>query len=173
MLARRYVDEHPGVLNCDIDVLRGLIGGWVEDFETAGALIRPAALAMIGAYLEQGHDVVLPQMLVDPKELARFEECVLASGATYVERFLVAGFDEAVRRFRRRGEEGPDDTWDSRVVAIVDARGGDELLRSYHAALERSIAERPDAQGIKSADGAVDDTYRALVRSLQGSQRDG
>lgn len=26
-LARRYVDAHPGVLNCDIDVLRTLIGG--------------------------------------------------------------------------------------------------------------------------------------------------
>ncbi|MCW2832638.1 MAG: hypothetical protein JWN68_591 [Nocardioides sp.] len=50
-LARRYVADHPGVLNCDIDVLRTLIGGWEGDFGTAGALIRPSALAMIGAYL--------------------------------------------------------------------------------------------------------------------------
>lgn len=34
-LARRYVSEHPGVLNCDIDVLRTFIGGWEDDF--AGA----------------------------------------------------------------------------------------------------------------------------------------
>lgn len=168
-IARRYVDEHSGVLNCDIDVLRSLIGGWATDFEGAGALIRPAALAMIGAYLEQGHDVVLPQMLVNPRELARFEECALVSGATYVERFLVADVDGAVRRFRRRGEDGPDDSWDSRVIALVDARGGDELLRGYHAALERLIAERSDAQRIESIDGAPDATYRALVRSLQGS----
>jgi hypothetical protein len=31
-LARRYVDEHPGTLALDLDVLAGLIGGWREDF---------------------------------------------------------------------------------------------------------------------------------------------
>ncbi len=53
-LARRFVDAHPGVLNCDVDVLRTLIGGWQSDFARAGALIRPAALAMIEAYLRNG-----------------------------------------------------------------------------------------------------------------------
>ena len=61
------------MLNCDIDVLRTMIGGWSEDFAGAGTLIRPAALAMIEAYLRSGHDVVLPQMLINPVELARFE----------------------------------------------------------------------------------------------------
>ena len=61
-LARRFVDERPGVLNCDVDVLRTLIGGWQSDFARAGALIRPAALAMIEAYLGDGNDVVFPQM---------------------------------------------------------------------------------------------------------------
>lgn len=64
-LARRYVADHRGVLNCDVDVLRTLIGGWQSDFQAAGALIRPAALAMIRAYLDNGHDVVLPQMMLD------------------------------------------------------------------------------------------------------------
>ena len=35
-LARRYAAEHHGVLNCDIDVLRTLIGGWEDDFAGAG-----------------------------------------------------------------------------------------------------------------------------------------
>ena len=85
-LASRYADEHPGVLNCDVDVLRTLIGGWAHDFEWAGSLIRPAALAMIQAYLENGQDVVLPQMLVDPAELARFEAAATGAGAQFVER---------------------------------------------------------------------------------------
>ena len=88
-LARRYAAEHPGVLNCDIDVLRTLIGGWESDFGEAGALIRPAALAMIEAYLANGHDVVLPQMLIDPTELARFEACAIRVGAQFVERVLM------------------------------------------------------------------------------------
>jgi hypothetical protein len=82
-LARRSVEAHPGVLNCDIDVLRTFIGGWEDDFGGAGALIRPAALAMIAAYLANGRDVVLPQMLIDLTELARFESCATGVGALF------------------------------------------------------------------------------------------
>ena len=88
-IARRYVDEHPGVLNCDIDVLRTFIGGWASDFVGAGSLLRPVALAMIEAHLQNGHDVVLPQMLFDPAELTRFEACADNAGAEFVERFLM------------------------------------------------------------------------------------
>lgn len=172
-LARRYVDEHPGVLNCDIDVLRSLIGGWSVDFETTGALIRPAALALIGAYLDQGHDVVLPQMLVNPLELARFEECAHVAGATFVERFLIADADEVVQRFHRRSAENPDDAWHAQVIALVAARGGDDLLRGYHTSLASLVHERPEAIAIESVDGASDATYRALLQSLRGSRRDG
>lgn len=69
-LARRYVGEHPGVLNCDIDRLRPMVGGWPEDFDGVGALIRPVALAMIRAHLDGGHDVVLPQMLASEENRA-------------------------------------------------------------------------------------------------------
>ena len=35
-LARRYAAEHAGVLLCDVDVLRTMIGGWQEDDGAAG-----------------------------------------------------------------------------------------------------------------------------------------
>jgi predicted kinase len=110
-IARRYVDAHPGVLNCDVDVLRSLIGGWDRDFRTAGALIRPAALAMIGAYLANGHDVVLPQLLVDADELTRFETCATEVGAQFVERVLMDEPAAAVDRFHRRGSSAAQDPW--------------------------------------------------------------
>jgi Family of unknown function (DUF6281) len=31
-LARRYINEHPGTLALDLDVIAGMIGGWQEDF---------------------------------------------------------------------------------------------------------------------------------------------
>ncbi len=165
-LARRYVDEHPGVLNCDIDVLRTLIGGWASDFGTAGALIRPAALAMIGAYLASGHDVVLPQMLIDPVELARFEACAVEAGGRFVERFLMDDVDRTVARFGRRGEADPDDPWHAQVRAIVAANGGDEALVRCHRALQQLLEQRPSAVVVTSIEAAVDDTYRRLVSSL-------
>ncbi|WP_344150198.1 AAA family ATPase [Nocardioides koreensis] len=165
-LARRFVAEHPGVLNCDIDALRTLIGGWERDSGEAGALIRPAALAMIEAYLANGHDVVLPQMLVDPTELARFEACAVGIGAQFFERVLMDTPAASVTRFHSRGGSASEDPWHDQVRAIVAANGGDSVLTGYHAALERLLSERPDAVVIMSADGAVEETYCSFIESL-------
>ncbi len=165
-LARRYVDAHPGVLNCDIDVLRSLIGGWEADFQGAGGLIRPAALAMIQAYLANDHDVVLPQMLIDRTELARFEACATGVGAEFIERVLMDTPAATVARFHRRGAAAAEDPWHDQVRAIVAASGGDEMLTRCHTALERLLTERPNAVEIVSAEGEIDETYRALIESL-------
>jgi len=165
-VSKRYVDEHPGVLNCDIDVLRTLIGGWERDFGGAGAFIRPAALVMIEAYLASGHDVVLPQMLINPTELARFEACATGIGAQFVERVLMDTSAATVARFNRRGASEADDPWHEQVRAIVAANGGDTVVARCHAALEHLLRERPNALVIMSAEGAVEDTYQLLLDSL-------
>jgi hypothetical protein len=121
---------------------------------------------MIGAYLANGHDVVLPQMLVNPGELARFEASATGAGAAFVERVLLDTAPGSVARFHRRGATGAADPWHDQVRAIVAANGGDEALVETHAALERLLLERPQAVVIASAEGAADQTYRALVDSL-------
>jgi predicted kinase len=165
-LARRYAEEHPGVLNCDVDVLRTLIGGWRDDFAHAGALIRPAALAMIEAYLRSGNDVVFPQMLIDPAELARFEQCATSAGAQFIERVLMDTSTASVARFHRRGQFEPDEPWHDHVRTVVAAAGGDATLARDHAALELLVAERPDAVMVHSREGEIDATYRSLIETL-------
>ena len=165
-LARRYVADHPGVLNCDIDVLRTFIGGWEGDFAGAGALIRPAALAMIGAYLAEGHDVVLPQMLVDPSQVALFSDSATDVGSQFVERFSMDSAATSVARFARRGAEEAADPWHDQVRTIVEANGGESELRRCHAGLERLLLERPSAVVIESVEGAADQTYESLCASL-------
>jgi predicted kinase len=165
-IAKRYAEAHPGVLNCDIDVLRTLVGGWSDDFAAAGGFIRPAALAMITAYLTSGHDVVLPQMLTDPVELARFEASATAAGADFVERVLLDDVDRVVARFQRRGADAPGDPWHDQVRAIVAAEGGDASLARRHAALLRLLEQRPDAVVVRSEEGAVEETYARLVATL-------
>jgi hypothetical protein len=166
-LARRYADAHPGVLNCDVDVLRTLIGGWQDDFARAGALIRPAALAMIGAYLRSGQDVVFPQLLVDLDELVRFEQCATDAGAQFVERVLMDTSADSVARFHRRGQTEPEDPWHEHIRTIVAAEGGDALLADNHAALERILAVRPDAVMVTSVEGEIKQTYRVLLTTLR------
>jgi len=164
-LARRYVAEHPGVLNCDVDVLRTLIGGWESSFEGWGA--HPACCAgNVEAYLANGHDVVLSQMLIDPTELARFEACAIGVGAQFVERVLMDTPATSVARFHRRGASEAEDPWHNQVQAIVAANGGDDVLTRCHAALERLLAERPNALVIVSTDGAVEETYCTFMESM-------
>jgi predicted kinase len=165
-LAKRYVDEHPGVLNGDVDVLRTLVGGWRADFDAAGALIRPAALAMIGAYLEQGRDVVLPQLLIDPTELARFEGCAREAGARFVECVLVDTPAAVIERFHRRGQDSPDDPWHTQVRTIVEHLGGDDFLARCCASLEALVSRRPSVVAVRSVEGRLDDTYRAFVEAV-------
>lgn len=164
-IARRYVEEHPGVLNCDIDILRTLIGGWSNDFAAAGGLIRPAALALIEAYLAGGHDVVLPQLLVNPDELARFEACASRAGALFVERFLMDDVEQAIVRFERRGANCTD-PWHDQVRAIVASNGGVQVLVRYHAGLLNLLEQRPHAVLIPSTDGDSHATYQRLLASL-------
>jgi hypothetical protein len=121
---------------------------------------------MIAAYLANGHDVVLPQMLINPAELARFEAAATGVGAQFVERFLMDSPTDSVARFHRRGVVEAEDGWHDQVRAVVAANGGDAVLYNCHAALERLLPERPNAVVIMSADGAVDETYRAFTDSL-------
>jgi hypothetical protein len=165
-IARRYADEHPGVLNCDIDVLRTLIGGWSDDFPKAGSLIRPAALGMVEGYLASGQNVVLPQLLIHPAEISLFEACAVRTNAQFIERLLMDDRERSVARFNRRGEPDPNNPWHSQVQAIVAAQGGDDALRKRHSALQALPDQRPDAMLIQSAEGDVEVTYQRLVASL-------
>ena len=165
-LARRFAEANPGVLNCDVDVLRTLIGGWQSDFARAGALIRPAALAMIEAHLRNDNDVVFPQMLIDPIELARFEGSATNAGAQFIERMLMDTPTAAVARFHRRGQNEPEDPWHDHVRTIVAGQGGDVMLAQTHAALDRLLVQRPDAVVVESIEGEIEQTYRSLIETL-------
>ena len=121
---------------------------------------------MIQAYLDNGHDVVLPQMLLDPSELARFQDCADNVGAEFIECVLMDTSSTAVERFHRRGATDPEDPWHSQVRAIVADEGGDEVLRRSHAAPEQLLDGRPDAIRINSVDSEMEGTYRAVLQAV-------
>jgi predicted kinase len=158
-LARRYAAEHPGTLLCDIDALRTLIGGWQRDADAAGR-IRTTALAMITAYLQTGHDVVLPQLVARPEQLARFASAASGADAEWLHLMLVADPDVVVARFRARAAGSPDE-WTTYATAFVDAEGGDEALREW----TRMLTSVPGAAHVPSTD--PDETYRALLVVLR------
>ncbi len=166
-IARLLVELRPGTLNLDIDQLRTFIGGWATDFGHAGELIRPAAIAMMAAYLEQGRDVVMPQMILSAVELDKFEAAARAAGAERVEVFLMADAEGSFDRFRDRGSDGSVSIWHDQVRGIVAANGGELYLRDCHARLVELIRERPGSIVIVSDVGRTEETFDA-VRSAIG-----
>lgn len=87
-LARRYVDNHPGVLNLDIDTLCPLIGGWPNNIDETRGLARTLGLAMADTHLHAGHDVILPQYIRRLDQLERFETVAANRGAAFREIML-------------------------------------------------------------------------------------
>ena len=131
-LASRYAAEHPGTLRCDIDVLRTMIGGWEDDYEGAGGLIRPAALGLIAAYLRESGDVVLPQLIARPSELAKFERAATDAAAGFVHVLLLAAPETCHARFEARGADEPHLRAAKRTV---DEAGGAGVVAGYRQAL--------------------------------------
>ena len=163
-LARRYVADHPGVLDLDIDVLRGLVGGDRDRFDETGEIVRPLALGMLTTHLRGGRDVVMPQYLGRPSEVERFERAARNGGGTFVHVVLMDDVDSSVRRFTERTGLDP---WHEQVKQVVAAAGGERLLRESHRSVVDVIASRPEVRVVASKDGDEDATYAALLDALQ------
>lgn len=161
-LSQRYVDDHPGVLNLDIDQLRGLIGGSRERFAETGEIVRPIALGMAATHLRAGRDVILPQYLGRVSEIERFEAAAADSGAAFCEVLLMDTKERSVERFHHRGEDD-DVPWHQQVREVVERGGGSSLLAAMHDRLTEVLDARPAATVITSRAGAIQETYDVLI----------
>jgi len=123
-LARAHAAAHPGTLVCDIDDLRSWVSGWADDFTGTGEAVRASALALITAYLRTGGDVVLPQLIVTPAQLDRFEAAAADAGATYVGVVLTLEPDVLLARLRARAVTPVTEV----VSRIIEERGGEALV---------------------------------------------
>jgi predicted kinase len=123
-LARAYADLRPGTLVCDIDDLRSWVSGWEDDFVGTGEAVRQTALALMTAYLRTGRDVVLPQLIVTPAQVERFEAAAAEAGASYVGVVLDVDPDVLLERLHAR----PVTPVTAVVSRIIEERGGDPLV---------------------------------------------
>ncbi|GAA5155283.1 ATP-binding protein [Pseudonocardia eucalypti] len=162
-LARRYVDDHPGVLDLDIDRLRSMIGGWRDRYAESGALARTAALTMAVTHLRAGHDVLVPQYIGRASELARLERTAEEAGAEFRGLALMDERAGALERFERREAVTPEQRAARRDVALG---GGAVMLGRMYDRLAELLRDRPGVVVLRSVPGDVDGTYRALLTAL-------
>lgn len=139
-LARRFRQDHPGVLCVEADELRHWIGG--DPAEHAEAA-RHLSLAMARAHLEAGYDVVVPQLVARLDQLERFERVATEAGADLVHVVLHGG--------------------------VVEARVPDEALPhlvDYAHGLADVLVRRPGVHRVVTRHGDQDTAYRDLADLL-------
>ena len=164
-LAGLYADDHPGVLNLDIDLLRSLIGGWRDRFAETGAIVRPLALGLAATHLAGGRDVIMPQFIGRLTAIERFEAVAHGNDAAFCEIALMDSKEQSVARFYCRGGDGGP-AWHQYARQVVELGGGRALLARHYDELARVLAARPGAVVLRTAEGEIQETYEALTAAL-------
>lgn len=157
-LARRYADEHPLTLALEIDVVRGMVGSWLEEWQRSGTQARRLALAMAQAHLVDGHDVIVPQLLTRREFVDELQALAESVGATFQEITLLDAKDAVLKRLEGRSE--PSGAFSAR--ALVEKQGS-SLEEAYDRFVE-ALQSRPDAVVISAS--STERAYAALLRQL-------
>ena len=162
-LARAHAAGHPGTLVCDIDDLRSWVSGWEDDFVGTGEAVRASALALLTAYLGTGRDVVLPQLIVTPAQVERFEAAAAAAGASYVGVVLDVAPDVLLPRLHGRPRTPVTDV----VARIIEERGGDDLVLEGR----RQLLALARQHGWAVVDATARDAALATLSDLVAARR--
>lgn len=161
-IAERLVASRPGWLNCDIDILRTLIGGWKDTFAAAGAQIRPVAREMMAAQLATGRGVVLPQLIMQDRELAQFKSLATVCGVPYVHVYVDASDAELSMRWQRRNAGNP---WAATSQRVLRELGGTQAVL-VAGGLARELAVVDRAVFVRSDRGRIDDAVAQIANLL-------
>ncbi|MEL7976158.1 AAA family ATPase [Isoptericola sp. F-RaC21] len=140
----------PGTLVLDVDVVRTLISG---DPAEAAEPARRLALDMARSHLSSGADVVVPQLVARPDQVARFARAAADGGARFSHAMLRASPAIVAARVAADGS--------------AHRAGLDDATRAAYDAGLRRVARRGDV-AVVDADADVADVARRLGRLLDG-----
>jgi predicted kinase len=164
-IAARLVATRPLALNLDIDVVRGLLGAWLDAPSEAGQAARRIASAMTRTHLESGHDVIVPQFLGRAEFIVELETVARETDSRFVELALWLDRNSALEAFVERAA-APADAVHRDAVALVDRMEEDDPLGAMYDRYVALLDTRPDAIRIEVVRGDVDATLAAVESAL-------
>lgn len=147
-VAAAWSVRHPGTLCLDIDLVRALISG---DPRHTAEPARALGLAMAAVHLRGGHDVVVPQLVQRPDQVARFADAAARGDARLVHVLV----------------EAPGDVVADRIAADAapHRQGLDATTVAAYAAGLAEVARDPDVHRLANDEvAAAVDRLEELVR---------
>jgi predicted kinase len=159
-LAKKYTDNHPMSIAIEGDELIGMIGGWRGNESKARDLVFEYTKSIADIHLQDGNDVIIPNLLNDVSHSAIFQQLATKNSAEFYEIYIDLEKEEAVKRLIDRGcwgEAGSRKlTEDDRVE-----------LESRFDYMENMMHQLSSVISIESQIGDVDDAYESLVLSFR------
>jgi predicted kinase len=170
-LARLYAERHPLTLALDLDVLRSMLGGWLDQPTEAGLIARRMAIEAARAQLVDGRDVIVPQYLGRLDFVLELEQLARKTRVAFIEIALRCDPADAAGRFQRRSAQ-PETSTHVDAAQLLDRSGGLAALHEMSQRLQHVLAQRPRTVRIESVDGQIERTYDALAAAVDSGTRD-
>jgi predicted kinase len=167
-LARLYAERHPLTLALDLDVLRSMLGRWIDQPMQAGHITRTMGIEAARVQLKAGRDVIVPQLLTRVDFILDLERLSRDTRAAFTEIVLRCDPDDAIRRFWQRSAQ-PREQSHVDAMRLLESRGDvAEQVAEMLADLSAVVALRPRCLLVDSVDGEIEATYAAVVAAIEG-----
>lgn len=164
-IATRLVAERPLALNLDVDAVRGALGSWIEQPHESGLAARRLAIAMATTHLAEGHDVIVPQLLMRETFALELEVAAGRSDARFVEIALMAGRPDTIDAFESRSAS-PENQQHRDAQRLVEQSGGPQQVGEMHDRLVEFLATRPNARRVEIVRGDIETTLRRVEAAI-------
>lgn len=169
-LAERYANDYPVTLNLDIDNIWLTISHWREQKEITGPLSKKIALAMAKVALNEGHNVVVPQILQTEELANSFQALANECSADYYEVLLDVPKDESIKRFIERSKSQGHPTG-FREGGVIATSGREAKLAEMHDNMMAVANERSHVIRIEPVLNNIDATYEMLLDMLSSEEQ--
>ena len=164
-IAGRLVGLRPLALNLDIDTIRSQLGRWLDTPTEAGLAARALAISMISTHLAEGHDVVVPQLLMRHDFIRELEAAAVAADATFIELALDIDRAEAVSAFDMRSD-APTQSTHQDAAELVQRSSAEDPVGDMYDALSELLDSRPLCTRVRAPRGDISGTLAAVRGAL-------
>lgn len=164
-LAAHFVDRHPMALSLDLDVVRGLLGRWLDQPVEAGTATRALASAMAATHLAAGYDVIVPQFLARPGYIEELAAIAAAVDTGFVELALIMTRHDAIAAFEDR-RVSPENSTHRDAAALVGQDHTTDPIGTRYDMFKAMLDHRPSVKRIDVVRGDVAATMQRLELAI-------